>query len=489
MLTGTNTFSGGTRIAGGAVQVSADAALGAAASPVAFANGTLRAGAAFASARPLAIDPGQVAFVDTNGFAVTLSGPVSGNGGFVKQGAGTLALTNAGNSQGNTRIDGGTLAVSADGQLGAAGGTLFLNGGTLQTTGDTSNLVVNRPLSLQAASSTVQTDRNLEWAGPITESGGARALVKTGDRNLFLTNAGNTWSGGITVTGGALLVGSSGSPGSLGTGPVSLTGGYLAFNQGNPLTVGSKISGSGEVDYQGAQTVVTAANDYTGGTYLFNGTLVVNSSTTTGTSGTGIGLVRVILGSLGGTGRIAGPVTVGTSGVLRGDSGAGTGTLTLDGGARFVRTGNGADPTLAVQLATDAAGAVSGRSYVTLGTAAAKFNVDLSNGGLFRILLQNDAGLVRSVPYALMLATGPAGGQSFQRNGTDLTSGYVFAAADFQVASGSGAWTFQNTILSVTGNTLQLTFTPVPEPATVGLLAAAGLLAVRRLRRPAAAQL
>ncbi len=76
-----------------------------------------------------------------------------------------------------------------------------------------------------------------------------------------------------------------------------------------------------------------------------------------------------------------------------------------------------------------------------------------------------------------------AAAANFQRNGGPLFDGYSFAPADYQLVSVSGTWAFQNVALTVNGNLLQVSFTPVPEPAAVGLLAVAGLLAVWRLRR------
>lgn len=61
----------------------------------------------------------QVAFLqDDDG---TYSGVISGTGGLVKAGAGTLTLTNASTYSGNTFIDEGTLALSGSGKYGFAG--------------------------------------------------------------------------------------------------------------------------------------------------------------------------------------------------------------------------------------------------------------------------------------------------------------------------------------------------------------------------------
>src|SRR5208283_5419129 len=65
--------------------------------------------------------------------------------------------------------------------------------------------------------------------------------------------------------------------GALGTGPVA-DNATLAFNNtATTLTVGNLISGSGNVTQIGAgTTILTAANNYSGGTTISAGTLQVN---------------------------------------------------------------------------------------------------------------------------------------------------------------------------------------------------------------------
>jgi hypothetical protein len=79
---------------------------------------------------------------------------------------------------------------------------------------------------------------------------------------------------------------------------------------------------------------LTAANTYSGGTVVTNGTLLVNNATG---SGTGTGTVSVYTNAvLGGTGTIAGVVTVAGGTISPGSSGIGT--LTLNSAPIFAGT-------------------------------------------------------------------------------------------------------------------------------------------------------
>lgn len=136
VLSGANTYTGGTRIQGGTVQVSTDSNLGAASGPLTLAGGVLENTASFTSARSVTVENSGHITTDA-GTELTLSGPFGGNGTLTKYGAGTLALTGSGTFSGQAQITAGTLSV--DGSVpGAAvtmaGGTTLIGDGNMGTT-------------------------------------------------------------------------------------------------------------------------------------------------------------------------------------------------------------------------------------------------------------------------------------------------------------------------------------------------------------------
>jgi fibronectin-binding autotransporter adhesin len=77
----------------------------------------------------------------------TISADIAGDGQLVKSGAGILVLNAANSYTGGTLINGGTLRISSDANLGNSSGALSLDGGTLNTT---ASMTSARAVSLTA---------------------------------------------------------------------------------------------------------------------------------------------------------------------------------------------------------------------------------------------------------------------------------------------------------------------------------------------------
>lgn len=175
MLSGNNTYAKGVEVWGGVVQVSRDQNLGAANGAVTLNGGGLAANGDFTSNRQLELTAGAKAIDVAAGKDVTWRGVVNGAGALTKAGDGTLALAGANTYTGGTRLQGGTVQVSRDNNLGQAAGAVTFDGGRLANTG---SFATARTATLNKAGQ-IDTDRGttLTWNGAI---GGKGELRKQG---------------------------------------------------------------------------------------------------------------------------------------------------------------------------------------------------------------------------------------------------------------------------------------------------------------------
>ncbi|EDS6729098.1 fibronectin-binding autotransporter adhesin ShdA [Salmonella enterica subsp. enterica serovar Meleagridis] len=203
IVTGDNTYSGGTTISGGTLTVDHADSLG---------TGTI------ANSSVLQVGEGE------------LENTLSGTGSLVKTGTGELTLSGDNSYSGGTTITGGTLTADHADSLGT--GTIANSGVLKVGEGELENTL-----------------------------SGTGSLVKTGTGELTLSGD-NTYSGGTTITGGTLTADNADS---LGTGAVA-NNGVLQVGEGelkNTLSgTGSLVKiGTGELtlngdnDYSGGTTI------------------------------------------------------------------------------------------------------------------------------------------------------------------------------------------------------------------------------------------
>ncbi|RYE85058.1 MAG: hypothetical protein EOP19_10205, partial [Hyphomicrobiales bacterium] len=182
-----------------------------------------------------------------DGETATIAVSITGTEGLEKTGDGTLILSGANSYGGGTIVSGGTLQISADASLGAAGGGLTLDNGALHTTAD---IVSARSVTLRDTGA-IATDAGttLTLSGPLSGAGG---LIKAGDGTLLLSGS-NSWSGGTLITAGTLRAGSAGAlPGMT---DWVLTGGRLDLD-GHDLSMRVLAGSGGEIALGSADLTV-----------------------------------------------------------------------------------------------------------------------------------------------------------------------------------------------------------------------------------------
>ena len=209
-------------------------------------------------------------------YSATVSTVLDGLAKVVKTDRGTLTLGGVNTYAGGTAVNGGTLQVSRDENLGALAGALSLDEGTLATT---ASFDTARAITLGGGDGSINVAAGASL-GVTSAISGSGALNKASAGTLVL-HAANGYFRGTTITAGTLQLGAGGTTGSI-LGNVA-NNGTLAFNRSNNHTFGGLISGSGGVTQLGSGiTVLTATNTYTGSTTITGGTLQLGAGGATG---------------------------------------------------------------------------------------------------------------------------------------------------------------------------------------------------------------
>lgn len=180
ILSADNTYSGGTRIAEGTLQLGNGGSTGSIVGDV-FNNGTL-------------------AFNRRDTY--TFDGHIDGSGQLVQRGSGSTVLTQDNTYAGGTVLAGGTLQVARDENLGQANGGLRFEGGTLKASESFDSA---RAITLaQAGTFEVAEGKELGLNGQVSGPGDLRKVGAGTLRLTDITNAyGNTWVEAGTLVGNA----------------------------------------------------------------------------------------------------------------------------------------------------------------------------------------------------------------------------------------------------------------------------------------------
>ena len=315
---------------------------------------------------------GALTISNASANAMTLSGAISGNYGITVAGPGTVVFSGNNTYSGSTTVEAGTLqlnngASTSTGVIALTGGaTLYANnvsfanvitnsGTNTWTTYASSTiypdivLTGNGQLNLNITGSGVfspggdwsQFGGTIAWAAGNGAScrfygtlGSANAVWNLG------TSTGNIYNrnGGVTINFGALSGGSGTAITGASTSTAVTTYAIGAVNQNSTFNGrigdGEGASALSKVG-TGTLTLTGVNNNYSGGTVVNAGTLLVNNGTGTGA---GSGAVTIASGgTLGGAGIISGAVTVNSGGAFAPGNPLGiltiSNTLTLNSGS------------------------------------------------------------------------------------------------------------------------------------------------------------
>ena len=423
ILATNNTYTGGTTISAGTLQIGNGATVGSITGNV--------------------VNNGTLAFNRSDSFA--FSGNITGSGALRKSGGGTLTLSGANSYGGGTTVNGGgTLQLGANNAAGT--GAVALIGGNL-----------NLATFNQAITNLSFGDGGFTGSGNVTGTG-------------TLTLGGSiTFNGNNAFTTPASVISSNVA---LAAGTHSITNNtFFSSNSRYDLIIQGTISGAGGLSKDGSSAynvaITHASNTYAGATTVTNGQLFLaatnalpsltpvtvnggslNLNPNINESGVTAGNYSQSIGSLAGTGGsvqfASATLTVGNAntstsygGAMAGSNGSitkvGTGTLTLSGVLSYTGTTTVSGGTLALantsSVATAAANVTAGTLRLTpLTTRVLNVNTATVSPGA-RLDLTDNKLIVRSGTI------GTANPSTHIYNGL---SGLIQSAYNFSAWDGSG---------------------------------------------------
>jgi len=280
-MSGNNSYSGGTTISTGTLQVDSNSALGTgflAITPsgtgVLDLNGkALQVGALIGnSAAIIESNSGAASLTTSSTSNTTYAGTIrngSGTVGLTKAGSGIFTLSGNNSNTGRTNVNGGVLALGNASAL-AGGGSITFGGGTLQYSASNTQDYSSRITNSGSAVSIDTNGQNVTFASAI-DSSNTGGLTKGGAGTLFV-NGVNTYTGNTVVEAGTLggngtiaglvTVGTNAfiSPGSAANTTGVLSVGSLDLTPGGAAVMAISGTGAGLYDQIVAASSVNFSN-------------------------------------------------------------------------------------------------------------------------------------------------------------------------------------------------------------------------------------
>jgi autotransporter-associated beta strand protein len=303
-FSGTNTYTGGTTVSTGTLEVATTGALAGynSGSKVTVSNGGTLA-LSVGGTGWTAASVGNLLLANSGGFAAgsaigidttnatggfPYGSVIAGSMGLTKLGPYTLSLTTANTFAGPTTVSGGTLDLSNANALqdstlvGPTAGSLVFDSTVTSHAFAFGGLSGPGNIGLQDSGGTAvaltvgSNGSSTTYSGILSGSG---SLTKVGAGTLTLARS-NTYTGGTTISGGTLQLGNgvSGQDGSV-SGAIADSA-ALVYNLAGSQTYAGAITGTGSLTKLGPGLLTLSAtnNAYTGGTTVGAGTLEASSA-------------------------------------------------------------------------------------------------------------------------------------------------------------------------------------------------------------------
>lgn len=374
----------------------------------------------------------------------TFTGTVSGGGTGWQTGTGITILTGA-NNFGTFMVEAGTLQIGNGGTSGSIAGNIT----------DSSTLTFNRSDALT-------------YAGVVSGTG---SLTKAGAGTLTLSSA-NSYSGGTSITGGLVNFTTLRN---FGSGIITLSGGGVQWASGSTVDISGRLaalgSGGGTFDTNGNLITLASAIGGTGGlTKAGTGTLTL-TGVNTYSGGTVISVGTLQVGAGGTIGSIMGGVvdndtlvinrsdSISFAGVISGAGAVqqlGTGTLTLTAASTYTGVTTVSAGALLVNGSIAASSGVVVASGSTLGGTGTVAATTVAGVGI--LAPGNGAGAIGTLNIAGNLSLGSAAitNLDIAQTAADEVSvtgtAAIAGTLNISFASGSFAVPLQYTLLNSAGS-------------------------------------
>jgi autotransporter-associated beta strand protein len=457
-LTGANSYSGSTTVAGGTLRATTAQSLGQSFSPTA-----------------LALAGGRL---DLAADSATIFGPF---------GLGMGTTVSANTTITSDRLTAGVGLAQELGTLAMGGQTLTIARGANVTSGTAA--VVFGGAATFSADPTIVTNTGAEvvFAGGL--GGSLATLTKGGAGWLTLTSEGH--AGAYAINAGTLQIGAGGVAGSISgsTGVSVASGALVAFNRtddyGGPLT--TPITGAGGLSLSGGTLTLAGSNAFSGGTAITGGRLNATLANALGQGNVTIAsgsTLQLDVSPLLGAGNA---IAAGSGGRLIYASGVSAPLQALSSLAGWeILPSASRLSTASLLYGTVPAGGTTLAAAWTPDSSVYSDILSLSGtgpGNPFVLSMSYDPAIDSALLTELNIARRSGTSGAFSPIGTAFQGLGVPWTSQFVTPGQYGVDTTTNTVWVVNDTNSQ--FVVVPEPATLGLAAAAAVagLALRRRRR------
>ena len=400
VVTGNNTYSGGTFINGGVLQTNSTG-LGSSGS-ITFGGGILRHAASTATdfSSRFSAASNQPIYIDTNGQTISYASAItSASGGSLgKFGTGTLILTNTATFDGATIIADGTLQIGTGGTTGDIP--------TATNIANNSSFVWNR-----------SNDDSL--TGIISGNGSVTKLGPLGAGTLTLSGI-NTYTGVTTISAGTLSIAQLANGGlSSGIGASSNAAANLVFDGGTlNYTGGTEATDRNFTISAGKTATIQVSTDTTN--LSLSGT---TPATTGGLAKSGTGTLTVTSSQV-----YTGPTTIsgGTLALSGNGSLADTSTVSIANASTFNIAG--------INRASESVGSLSGASgsSIVLGNHTIDFGGDNTSFSVASDISGSGGGITKSGSGTISLS----GNNSYSGN-TNLVNGTMLLGSSNALPAGA----------------------------------------------------